>query len=175
MSLGDRICVMRDGAVQQIAEPVEVYDRPVNRFVAGFLGTPPMNLFTGRIKSRGDGLCFEIGDETIALPQRLRPMLEEHTGRDMILGVRPENISLSDCAGQTANSISATVGVIEPVGARTDVYMTSRTGQKFIASIDPHTRLATGDALRIHINIEKVHIFEPQESGRNVAISNRAD
>jgi multiple sugar transport system ATP-binding protein len=174
MSLGDRICVMRDGAVQQIAHPVEVYDRPVNRFVAGFLGTPPTNFFTGRIISRGDRVCFEIGDETIALPQRLRPMLTEHTGRDLILGVRPENISFDDCTGQIDSSISATVGVIEPVGARTDVYMTSRDGQKFIASIDPHTRLATGDALKIHINVEKNHIFEPQESGRNVAISNRA-
>jgi len=151
-----------------------VYDRPVNKFVAGFLGTPPMNFFTGRIKSRNDTLCFEIGDDTIALPQRLRTVLEECCGREMILGVRPENISPNDRAGQINNSICATVGVLEPLGVRTDVYMTSRAGQKFIASVDPHTRLTTGDAVRIQIDIEKVHIFELEGAGRNVTISDRA-
>ncbi len=175
MSLGDRICVMRDGAIQQIADPVEVYDRPVSKFVAGFLGTPPMNLFTGRIRSHNDALCFEIGDATIALPQRLRTVLGECCGKEMILGIRPENISLNQFAGQIDNSISATVGVIEPMGARTDVYMTNHAGQKFTAGIDPHTRLTTGDAVRIHINIEKVHIFELEETGRNVTISDPAD
>ena len=175
MSLGERICVMRDGAVQQVADPVEVYDRPVNKFVAGFLGTPPMNFFTGRIKSLNDTLCFEIGDDTIALPQRLRTVLAECCGRQMILGVRPENISPNDCAGQIDNTISATVGVIEPVGARTDVYMTNRAGQKFIAAVDPHTRLTAGDAVTIHVNIEKVHIFELEEAGRNVTLPDQED
>jgi multiple sugar transport system ATP-binding protein len=175
MSLGERICVMRDGAIQQIADPVEVYDRPVNRFVAGFLGTPPMNFFTGRIRSQSNALCFDFGDETIGLPQRLRTVLGAYCGKEMILGVRPENISPNDCAGQINNSICATVGAVEPLGARTDVYLANHAGQKCIASIDPHTQLATGDAVRIHINIEKVHIFELEEAGRNVAISNRAD
>ena len=175
MSLGDRICVMRDGTVQQIGDPVKVYDRPINKFVAGFLGTPPMNFFTGCIISRNDGASFEIGDETIELPQHLRTVLQGRSGEKMTLGVRPENISPNDIAGHIGSSISATVGVIEPVGARTDVYMTSRTGQRFIVSIDPHTRLASGDTVKMQINIEKVHIFEPGESGRNITISNRVD
>ncbi len=174
MSLAERICVMRDGAIQQIAHPVEVYDCPVNKFVAGFLGTPPMNFFTGRIIPRNDGLRFDFGDETIGLPQRLRTVLGEYCGKEMILGVRPENISPNDCAGQTNNSISTTVGAVEPLGARTDVYLANHAGQKCIASIDPHMQLTTGDAVRIHINIEKVHIFELEEAGRNVAISDRA-
>ncbi len=174
MSLGERICVMCDGVVQQIAHPVEVYDRPVNRFVAGFFGTPPMNFFTGRIRSHNDGLCFDLGGETIELPQRLETVLGQYCGKEMILGVRPENISPNDRTSQTNNSILATVGVLESLGVRTDVYMTSGAGQKFIASVDPHTRLITGDAVRIHINIEKVHIFELEGTGRNVTVSDRA-
>ena len=174
MSLGERICVMRDGAIQQIANPVEVYDRPVNKFVAGFLGTPPMNFFTGRLISHNDGLHFEIGDDTIALPQRLRTVLGQYCGKEMVLGVRPENISPNDHAGRMNNSICATVGVVEPLGVRTDVYLANHAGQRCIASIDPHTQLTVGDAVRIRINIEKVHIFELEEAGRNVAISNRA-
>ena len=80
-----------------------------------------------------------------------------------------------DCAGQIDSSIPATVGVIEPMGARTDVYMTSRAGQKFIATTDPHIRLAIGNAVRACINIERVHIFEPGEAGGNVTLSNPAD
>jgi multiple sugar transport system ATP-binding protein len=175
MSLAERICVMRDGAVQQTADPLEVHDRPVNRFVAGFFGTPPMNFFEGQIRSHNDGLCFDFGHETIGLPQHLQTVLRRHCGKAMILGVRPENISASDRAGKVENSISATVGVVEPLGVRTDLYMTNRDGQRFIASVDPHTRLAAGDAVRIHIDIERVHIFEPEEAGRNIAISGSVD
>jgi len=171
MSLADRISVMRDGAIQQTADPLEVYDRPVNRFVAAFFGTPPMNFFEGQIRSHNDGLCFDFGDETIGLPQRLKTVLGRYCGKAMILGVRPENISPNDRAGQVDNSISATVGVVEPLGVRTDLYMTNRAGQKFIASVDPHTRLDAGDAVRIHVDIERVHVFEPEDTGRNIAIS----
>jgi multiple sugar transport system ATP-binding protein len=175
MSLADRISVMRDGAIQQTADPLEVYDRPVNRFVAGFFGTPPMNFFEGHIISRNDGLCFDFGDEIIGLPQCLKTALGQYCGEQMILGVRPENISLDHGASQLGNSISATVGVVEPLGVRTDLYMTNCDGQRFVASVDPHTQLTIGDAVRIHIDIESAHFFEPGQNGRNIAISNRMD
>jgi ABC-type sugar transport system ATPase subunit len=88
----------------------------------------------------------------------------------MTLGVRPENISSNQFPGQTDNAISATVNVIEPVGIRTDVCLSNRVGQKFIASIDSHTRLQVNDAVKMYIDLEKVHIFEP-EAGRNVTLS----
>jgi multiple sugar transport system ATP-binding protein len=175
MSLGERICVMNAGAIQQTADPVEIYDRPANKFVAGFLGTPPMNFLQGRIGAAGETLNFAIGDDAIALPQRLKTTFGERCDREMTLGVRPEDMSLNQFAGQVDNTISATVAVIEPVGARTDVYLANDAGQRFITSIDPHTPPAVGDAVKIHINLERVHIFEPGENGRNVTLSAQRD
>ncbi|MGB2861907.1 MAG: ABC transporter ATP-binding protein [Sedimentisphaerales bacterium] len=171
MSLGSRICVVRDGEIQQTAAPMEVYERPVNRFVAGFLGTPPMNFFTGSLKVKNDTACFAIGNYALRLPQRLRNVLQEYDGKQMALGVRPENISPHQYPGLTDNAISAKVNVIEPVGNRTDVYLTHTSGQKIIAGIDPHTTLAVNDNVKLYLNIEKIHIFESEETGRNVTLS----
>ncbi|MFC1792540.1 ABC transporter ATP-binding protein [Planctomycetota bacterium] len=171
MSLGDRICVMCDGKIQQTASPMEVYESPANRFVAGFLGTPPMNFFTGVLKLKNDTAYFEIGNEAVRLPQRLRNVLHEYDGKQMVMGVRPENISPQQFPEQSDNAISATVSVIEPVGNRTDVYLTHSTGQKFITVIDPHTTLKVNDNVKLYLDIEKIHIFEPEETGRNITLS----
>ena len=171
MSLGGRICVMLDGGIQQTAGPMEVYERPVNRFVAGFLGTPPMNFFAGSLKLKTDTAYFAIGYDAVRLPQRLKNVLRDYYNKQMVLGVRPENISPQQSPGQSDNAISATVNVIEPVGNRTDVYLTHTSGQKFIAGIDPHTTLLVNDAVKMYIDHEKIHIFEPEETGRNVTLS----
>jgi len=171
MSLGGRICVVRDGEIQQTARPMEVYEKPVNKFVAGFLGTPPMNFFAGGLKLKNDTAYFAIGDDAIKLPQRLRSILQEYDGKQMLLGVRPENISPHQSSGQSDNAISAKVNVIEPAGNRTDVYLTHPSGQKFIAGIDPHTKLQANNAVKMYIDPEKIHIFEPGETGRNVTFS----
>ena len=171
MSLGERICVVRNGEIQQTAGPMDVYERPVNKFVAGFLGTPPMNFFAGSLKLKNDTAYFTISNETIKLPQRLRNVLRDYYDKQMVLGARPENISPEQFPGQNDNAISATVNVIEPVGNRTDVYLTHPTGQKFIAGIDPHTKLQANDAVKMYIDPERIHIFEPEETGRNVTLS----
>ena len=171
MSLGGRICIVRDGEIQQTASPLEVYEQPVNKFVAGFLGTPPMNFFAGSLKLKNDTAFFVIGNNTIKLPQRLRNVLRDYYDKQMVLGARPENISPEQFPGQNDNAISATVNVIEPVGNRTDVYLTHPTGQKFIAGIDPHTKLQANDAVKMYIDPERIHIFEPEETGRNVTLS----
>ena len=171
MSLGGRICIVRDGEIQQTASPLEVYEQPVNKFVAGFLGTPPTNFFAGSLKLKNDTAFFVIGNNTIKLPQRLRNVLRDYYDKQMVLGARPENISPEQFPGQNDNAISATVNVIEPVGNRTDVYLTHPTGQKFIAGINPHTKLQTNDTVKIYIDSERIHIFEPEETGRNVTLS----
>ena len=171
MSLGERICVVRNGEIQQTAGPMDVYERPVNKFVAGFLGTPPMNFFAGSLKLKNDTAYFTISNETIKLPQRLRNVLRDYYDKQMVLGARPENISPEQFPGQNDNAISATVNVIEPVGNRTDVYLTHPTGQKFIAGIDPQASLLVNDAVKMYIDPEKIHIFEPEETGRNVTLS----
>ena len=171
MSLGGRICVVRDGEIQQTAGPMEVYEQPVNKFVAGFLGTPPMNFFTGGIKLKNDTAYFVIGNNTIRLPQHLRNVLRDYYDKQMVLGVRPENISLHRSPGFVDNAISATINVIEPVGNRTNVYLTHPTEQKFIAGIDPQTSLQVNDTVKMYIDPERIHIFEPEETGRNVTLS----
>jgi multiple sugar transport system ATP-binding protein len=171
MSLGERISVMCDGEIQQTGAPMEVYERPVNRFVAGFLGTPPMNFFEGNLKLTNDAVYFTIGNDTIRLPRHLGILLCDYYDKRMILGIRPENISLQQFSGQSDNTVSATVNVIEPVGNRTDAYLTHATRQKFIAGIDPHTKLQTNNEVKMYIDSERIHIFEPGEAGRNVTLS----
>jgi multiple sugar transport system ATP-binding protein len=171
MSLGDRISVVRDGEIQQTAAPMEVYERPVNRFVAGFLGTPPMNFFAGNLKLKNDTAYFAIGNDAIRLPQRLRIVLRDYYDKQMVLGIRPENISPQQFSGLTDNAISGTVSIVEPVGNRTDVYLTHSNEQKFIAGIDPHTKLQANDVVKMYIDTERIHIFEPGETGRNLTLS----
>jgi len=171
MSLGERICVVRDGEIQQTAGPMEVYEEPVNKFVAGFLGTPAMNFFEGSLKLKNDSAYFAIGREAIMLPQHLRTVLQDYSDKQMILGIRPESILSHQLPGLTDNAISATVDIIEPVGNRTDVYMTHLSGQKFIAGIEPHIRFEINDKVKMYLNIEKIHIFEPGVTGKNVTLS----
>ena len=171
MSLGDRISVIRNGEIQQTAAPMEVYERPINRFVAGFFGTPPMNFLTGNIKLKNDTAYFTIGNDAIGLPQRLMTVLQDYYDKQMVLGIRPENVSLQQFSGQNDNVISATVNVIEPVGNRMDINLTHSTGQKFISSIDPHTKLQVNNEVKMYIDSGRIHIFEPGETGRNVTLS----
>jgi multiple sugar transport system ATP-binding protein len=173
MSLGERICVVRDGEIQQIAGPMEVYDRPINKFVAGFLGTPAMNFFEGSLKLKNDSAHFTIGNDIIRLPQHIKTVLHDYYDKQMVLGIRPENISPHQYPSLTDNVISATINVIEPAGNRTDVFLTNPAGQKFIASLDPHTSFEINNKVELYLNLEKIHIFESSENGRNVTLSDR--
>ena len=173
MTLGDKICVMYEGVIQQVAAPLEVYDKPVNKFVAGFLGTPPMNFFTGTMQFEGDLSQFAIGSASIAIPSRMKKYLSAFAGKEMVLGVRPENLSTSPIEGQASNSISCNVDVVEPLGDRLDVYFsTVETEEKFIANIEPHVSVKMGDTIDMYLDLEKLHFFEPGETGKNVTISN---
>ena len=172
MTLGDRICVMHDGVIQQVASPMEVYDKPINRFVAGFLGTPPMNFFDGKIESRDSQYVFAFKDgKTITLCNQDR-VLKPYASKEMVIGIRPEHLELKKIKDQNNNSIFATVDVIEPLGDKKDVYLTASNSQKFIANIDPHVDIVTGQKIEIFINTEKIHIFENDENGRNISLNN---
>jgi multiple sugar transport system ATP-binding protein len=171
MTLGDRICVMYDGIIQQVAPPLEVYDNPVNRFVAGFMGTPPMNFFAGRIEFKDSYLRFVTKADSIPLPARMGGLLESYNGAEMILGIRPEDLSTHMFEGQTESVLPSTVNVIEPLGDRLEVYLTTQDGQKYIASTDPHTEMHIEDKVKMYLDIENCHIFEPGETGKNITLS----
>ncbi|MHC4482570.1 MAG: ABC transporter ATP-binding protein [Planctomycetota bacterium] len=171
VTLGDRIAVMYNGKIQQVADPMQVYDMPANKFVAGFIGTPPMNFFTGRLEFEGDTPYFVIGGDTISLPRHLKTALADYHEREIVLGIRPENLSPNQFPGQVDNTISAIVDIVEPLGTGTDVCLTTETGVKFIARLTPNTKFKAGDAVKMYINLEKIHIFEPGETGKNVTLS----
>jgi multiple sugar transport system ATP-binding protein len=169
MTLGDRICLMYDGRIQQVAPPMEVYDRPVNRFVAGFLGTPPMNFFEGKIRFQREKVYFALEEDSILLPDSFKNKLAGYKDKQMILGIRPEALSATEYSSQSGNSLQAVVDVIEPLGDRTAVHLVA-SGRRFVASIEPHIRLDMGAKTVFHLDLNRVHIFEPGELGRNVSI-----
>jgi len=170
MTLGDRVCVTCNGIIQQIARPIELYERPANKFVAGFFGTPPMNFFTGLVKLKNDIPTFVIGNDTITLPQRLKSTLADYCNREITIGIRPENISLYKSSDRIGNAINATVNILEPLGNRLDVHLSDNTGIEFIACTDPHIKIKVNDVVKAHVDPPKIHIFESWGPGRNILL-----
>jgi multiple sugar transport system ATP-binding protein len=155
MTMADKIVVMHDGIVEQIGAPLELYDRPNNLFVAGFIGSPAMNMIEGRI-SPSDQMLFVTQDgTTLPLP---RPV-DAPSGRALIYGLRPEHVRFD------SNGIPASVVVTEPTGAETMVI--ARLGGNDVTLMF-HERIHTtpGDTLRISINESAVHVFDKETGQR---------
>jgi len=171
MTLGDRVCVLCNGIVQQIGTPMDIYDNPVNRFVAGFFGSPPMNFFSGLIDFERDKPRFNLGQVKIDLPAGLSNKLLPHKGKEIVLGVRPEHLSLVPFREQGKDAIGATVELVEPLGARTYIYLTKTTGIKLVADVNQCSGLHASDSVRVYLNVEQLHVFEPGSMGRNISIS----
>ncbi len=168
MTLGDRICVMYEGKIQQVAPPMDVYDKPVNKFVAGFLGTPPMNFFEGKVRFEGETPLFAVDEQTKIGLGSMADTLKPYQNKEMTLGIRPENMTLEPPADQSNNSIQAKVKVVEPLGDRKDVYFETLDGRTFIANLSPHVQIKPGQVLDVFIDIQKAHIFEPGDTGKNI-------
>ena len=163
MTMGDRIVVMKDGFVQQIGDPVTIYDHPANKFVAGFIGTPPMNFINGKIEKKGGNVYFGEGSFTLKLDKSMNEKMGTYDGKEIVLGVRPEYIEEKRISKLTDPDwkISAMVDVIEPIGSSAYVYLT--TGQSsFVASLDSHEQLRISEKGEVVFNMEKVHFFDSQ-------------
>ena len=162
MTMGDRICVMKDGIIQQVAEPISLYDHPANRFVAGFIGTPPMNFFEGILVRKGDDLVFLEETFEVVLPREWHSKVDAYVDRKVTFGTRPEDMG-SEMAEKTPDmpKIKATVEVIEPMGAETYVYL--NTGKhSFIARVDAHRRVKVGDDAMVAFYLPKAHMFDAE-------------
>ncbi len=173
MTLGDRVVVMKDGWVQQVASPLNIYDYPVNRFVGGFMGTPPMNFLTGRLAGQDGSVWFDEGSSRIALPDDLGRRVGGHVGREVVLGVRPECISDRDDGGfaGTENVLRVKVSVVEPLGDKMDVYFSTPSHDHLVCRVDSHSRVREGQDLAMHLDMSRVHFFEPGEAGVNISLS----
>jgi len=165
MTMGDRIVVMKDGLVQQVADPIELYDHPVNKFVAGFIGTPPMNFLEGELYEEGGKLHFREQGITVAIPDSIAAKLREANvpAGPISMGVRPEDFHdpIEKPGGSNCVDIQARVEIIEPMGAEVYLYMT--TGKNpFVARVGPHITPEIDEQKTLALNMDKVHFFDPQ-------------
>ena len=170
MTLGDRIAVMNDGELVQVAPPLEIYDRPATRFVAGFIGTPPMNFLTGNLVAENGALLCDVGAGRLTMPETFHVSLERYVGRAVTWGMRPEHIEPVHPgepvpAGRT---LEATVNVVEPLGDDMLLYLTAGT-HDLVAKVDSHEQAEVGQAMRIRVAVERSHVFDA-ESGENLTV-----
>jgi multiple sugar transport system ATP-binding protein len=176
MTLGDRMVVMQDGVIQQCGAPLDVYHHPDNRFVAGFVGTPPMNFFEGTIVRDDGKLWFDEGTGKLAVPDRARAALSERVGSAVVMGVRPQ--ALSDAPfgaiGTQDDVLTMEVGVVEPLGDKMDVYLSTTRHGHVIAHVDAHPGLSPRQTLQIHVDLGRVHFFEKGDLGKNLLTANAA-
>ncbi len=171
MMLGDRIAVMSQGVAQQIGTPLQVYHKPVNRFVAGFLGTPPMNFIDGRILLEEERLWFADGHGLrVELTKEIAAGAAGCVDRAVVLGVRPEALRPAPPSGSTADACAVTIEItfIEPLGDRVDVHGKTVSGARMIARIHACDSLSAGSRLRLSIDPDGLHLFEPGELGQHV-------
>jgi multiple sugar transport system ATP-binding protein len=170
MTLGDRVVVMHQGVVQQCAGALEVYHHPVNRYVAGFLGSPPMNFFSGHLRETGGQLSFDEGSGSLPVPDWARAQLLPHAGRAIVMGVRPEALGISQPQRFKAGcNLSMRVTLVQPLGDKLDVYLASERHPKTIAHVDAFAGVRTGETLQVFFDMNRVHFFEPGEVGVRLA------
>ena len=168
MTLGDRVVVMKDGVIQQCASALEIYHHPVNRFVAGFLGSPPMNFLDGRLAMAGDRLVFDEGSAPLPVPDWARSDLLAHVGQEVVLGVRPEALSDGPRARfETGdNVLPTTVKLVQPLGDRMHVYLATERHPQVVAHLEAFAGLEPEQALPLYFDPRRVHFFEQGEAGR---------
>ncbi|HOE11905.1 MAG TPA: sn-glycerol-3-phosphate ABC transporter ATP-binding protein UgpC [bacterium] len=162
MTMGDRIVVMKDGEIQQVATPLELYDHPKNRFVAGFIGTPPMNFIEGKIERANGRFYFNEGTFRIALAEHMSPVLAGKNGAPITFGIRPEDIKdLEEVPNPNPeHCVTSRVEVVEPVGAESFWYLT--TGLcSYIAKVGAHLRAEVNADRRVVFFVENAHLFDP--------------
>jgi multiple sugar transport system ATP-binding protein len=159
MTLGDRVVVMKDGWIQQVGEPLELYGRPANRFVAGFIGSPAMNFAevtlneaNGDLWAEGPGLRVKIPADRAA---RLRP----YKGQPITMGVRPEDLHVSSGADSPGTLIDAVVDVVEPLGS--EILLDLRVGSSsMVARVEPTVRVKVHEPMKLAVIPERLHFFD---------------
>lgn len=165
MTMATRLVVMKDGLIQQVGAPKEVYEKPENIFVGGFIGSPAMNFFNGKVE---DGK-FVIGSVSVAIPEGKMKVLRDqgYVGKEVILGVRPEDIHDEPIfiEASAGTKISATIEVSELTGAETMLY-SSISGQDFIARVDSRSNIKPGDVMELAIDMNKTHFFDKDTESR---------
>jgi multiple sugar transport system ATP-binding protein len=161
MTMGDRIVVMKDGYIQQIADPITLYEKPVNKFVAGFIGSPPMNFMEGKIIKKNGKLYFDGASFQVKLIEEIYPDILVYQEKRVTLGIRCENIhdKLFVPEAPPENTVTATVEVVEPMGA--EIYLHLSTGaHSFTARVGPHDKPSVSQEKDFVFDMSKIHLFD---------------
>ena len=170
MTMGDKIVLMKDGFVQQIDAPLEIYAKPNNKFVAGFIGSPAMNFLDGSIE-KGKGLVFVEKDGGVRLPVQKKDelRLRKQIGHTVYLGIRPENIQMAGSGGSVGSrtKVKVAVEVVEPMGNEIFVYFTThKTGSQFVARVSSTKEPAAGKPLDLMVDMAQAIYFDHQTEKR---------
>ena len=164
MTLGTRIVVMKDGVIQQVDSPQNLYDYPDNLFVAGFIGSPQMNFIDATVVKEGGELFLEYGDHhrVILTPERATK-LADYVGREVTFGIRPEDVFASEKyeAAHEHNTVEASVRVFEMLGAEVFLYLTV-DGFDVTCREHPSTKAKPGDIMSISFDVNKIHVFDKE-------------
>lgn len=161
MTMGDKIVVMKDGIIYQVAGPTKLYDKPVNKFVAGFIGSPPMNFLTGKIIKSNGKFYFDEGNIKVKIIEDMVSKLLSYEDKEVIFGIRPEDIydRLFVSSAPPENIVTVTVEVVEPVGSEVYLYITSGK-HPFIARVAAHANPEVGQDIDLVFDMSKIHFFD---------------
>jgi multiple sugar transport system ATP-binding protein len=159
MTLGDRVVVMRDGWVQQVGDPMELYNEPANRFVAGFIGSPAMNFAPVRIEAENGGL-WAVGEGIrLKVPAPMTNRVAAHAGRNVTLGIRPEDLHIASEADPAELTLDAEVEVVERLGS--EILLDVAVGRvTMVASVEPTATARMHERLRLGVNPHRIHFFD---------------
>jgi multiple sugar transport system ATP-binding protein len=161
MTLGDRVVVMKDGWVQQVGEPLELYNTPANRFVAGFIGSPAMNFADVTLAGSDGRLWAEAPGLKIGIPGPIAARVNGHSGAKATMGIRPEDLHIAGPADPADLCFDVEVEVIEQLGS--EILLDTRAGNStFVASVDPTLRTKVHERLKLAINPNRLHLFDAQ-------------
>jgi multiple sugar transport system ATP-binding protein len=161
MTMATRIAVINKGILQQLDTPQNLYDHPNNLFVAGFIGSPAMNFFPGKLRKDGSKLIVDTDDFSVGIPAKLAKPYEAHAGKDIIFGIRPENIHDIEFVPTNIDSekVAVKVDVTELMGNEIFLYLVSGKNT-FVARVDPRSKLRLGQQATVAFDMDSVHIFD---------------
>ena len=164
MTLGTRIVVMKDGVIQQVDTPQNLYEKPQNLFVAGFMGSPQMNFLDAVVRINGTAVTLEVAGQSIPLPPAKAKKLIDggYNGKTVVMGIRPEDVYDSEMFIETAKCVfSSTIKVYELLGA--EVFLYFDLGEfPMTARVDPRSNARPGDTVRFAFDVEKIHVFDKE-------------
>ncbi|MBF0331500.1 MAG: sn-glycerol-3-phosphate ABC transporter ATP-binding protein UgpC [Candidatus Omnitrophica bacterium] len=163
MTMGDRIVVMKSGVIQQCAEPMTIYDKPANKFVASFIGTPPINLMRGPILKKDKKYYFDEGKFRVKLVDEMNDRIAPYVGKEVVFGIRSEDVydKLYVSEASVDNTVRVTCEVVEPLGS--DVYLYLNSGKNnFIARVGAHNRPEVNRDMEVVFDMRKGHFFDPE-------------